>query len=271
MLIINSLKIHQRLLSSFLICLVLFSCSDNKNNELSKKIGIDSLSKENRQYDSLKVRSLSKVKQINKIDSLEQRIIDSGLVNIQEIDSSIMIEVKYSGLDNFMKTDLYGSLNRIYLQPEVAERLSLTQKALKEKDSTLSLLVYDGVRPRSVQQRMWEALDTIPFQKRIKFVSNPKNGSIHNYGCAVDLTIFDHKTNTVLDMGAGYDDLRKIAYPRHEKYFLESGELTNEQYHNRKLLRSVMRKGGFWVIPTEWWHFNAFTREKAKELYGIVE
>lgn len=266
MLIINILKSKHRLLCFVFTCFFSFSCVENREKENS-----DSLDQDEANVDSISVRSLSIVKQIEKIDSLEQRIIDSGLVDIQQIDSSILVDVKYSSLDNFMKRDLYGSLTRIYLQKEVAERLSLAQQALKKKDSTLSLLVYDGVRPRSVQQRMWDALDTIPFQDRIKFVSNPKNGSLHSYGCAVDLTIFDHKTNTILDMGAGYDDLRKIAYPKHEAAFLETGELTKEQYDNRKLLRSVMRKGGFWVIPTEWWHFNAFTREKAKELYEIVE
>lgn len=251
--------------------LIAFSCVENNKSNSTKKSLKDSLDTYEMNLDSIKVKSLSSVKQVEKIDSLEQRIIDSGLVDIQQIDSTLMINVKYSSLDNFMKMDLYGSLNRIYLQKEVAERLSKAQKALKNIDSTLSLLVYDGVRPRSVQQRMWDALDTIPFKERIKFVSNPKNGSLHSYGCAVDLTIFDLKHETVLDMGANYDDLRKIAYPKFEKEFLESGELTEKQYKNRKLLRLVMRKGGFWVIPTEWWHFNAFTREKAKELYEVVE
>ncbi len=271
MLIINILKNKGRLFFGISICFLVFSCIENDKNNLSPKSTPDSLLQGNFIFDTIKVESLSKVKKVIKIDSLEQRIIDSGLVNIQDIDSTILVDVKYSSLDNFMKMDLYGSLNRIYLQKEVAERLSVAQQALKEKDSTLSLLVFDGVRPRSVQQRMWDALDTIPFHDRIKFVSNPKNGSLHSYGCAVDLSIYDYKVDTLLDMGAGYDDLRKIAYPKYEKEFLESGELTKEQYENRKLLRSVMRKGGFWVIATEWWHFNAFSREKAKELYEIVE
>lgn len=271
MLIINILKNRRRLLCGVMISLVAFSCVENSKSNSTEKSVKDSLNTYEMNLDSIKVKPLSKVKQVEKIDSLEQRIIDSGLVDIQQIDSTIIVDVKYSSLDNFMKKDLYGSMNKIYLQKKVAKMLSTAQKALKEKDSTLSLLVYDGVRPRSVQQRMWDALDTIPFQERIKFVSNPKNGSLHSYGCAVDLTIFDLKRDTVLDMGANYDDLRKIAYPKFEKEFLESGDLTKEQYGNRMLLRSVMRKGGFWVIPTEWWHFNAFTREKAKELYEVVE
>lgn len=270
MLIINNLKSLIHCLLCILVGFIVFSCTHDEMNHSPEN---DYAVKNNDSIKDaeLKVKKLSKTIQIEKNDTLEQRIIEAGLIDIQEVDSSLMVDVKYSSQDNFMKIDLYGHLNKIYLQKEVAERLSLAQKALKEKDSTLSLLVYDGVRPLSVQKRMWKALDTIPFHERIKFVSNPKNGSIHNYGCAVDLTIFDLESNEILDMGAGYDDLRKIAYPRYEQAYLESGELTKEQYENRVLLRSVMRKGGFWVIQTEWWHFNAFTREKAKELYKVVE
>ncbi|PKR81757.1 peptidase M15 [Brumimicrobium salinarum] len=198
-------------------------------------------------------------------------MIAAGLVDIQKIDSTIHIDVKYATKDNFMGQVLYKNYPKVYLQKVVAERLSKAQKALQEIDPTLTLLVFDGTRPRSVQQAMWDALDTIPFSERVKFVSNPANGSIHNYGCAVDLTIANKFSKNPLDMGAGYDDLRKIAYPRHEDRFLKSGALTEVQVQNRKLLRQVMRAGGFWVIQTEWWHFNAFSRKKAKELFEIIE
>ena len=167
-----------------------------------------------------------------------------------------------------METNVYGNLPRIYLQPEVAERLSTAQKALKKKDSTLTLLVYDGVRPVWVQQFMWDHLD-MPLHEKTKFVSNPKNGSLHNYGCAVDLTLASLE-GVPLDMGAGYDDVRKIAYPSMEAHFLETGELLQEQVDRRILLREVMKAGGFWNIQTEWWHFNAYNRAQAKELFDPV-
>jgi|SRR5690554_87124 len=206
-----------------------------------------------------------------KISALEEKMIAAGLVDIQSVDSTIHVDVKYATTDNFMNQVLYKDYHKVYLQPLVAERLSKAQKALQKIDPTLTLLVFDGTRPRSVQQAMWDALDTIPFNERVKFVSNPANGSIHNYGCAVDLTIMNKYSKGWLDMGAGYDDLRKIAYPRHEAKFLATGELTSLQVQNRKLLRQVMRAGGFWVIETEWWHFNAFSRKKADEMFEIVE
>lgn len=203
------------------------------------------------------------------VDTLEQRLIDAGLVNVQEIIPEVFIDVRYSTTNNFMEQDVYGHLNRIYLQPSVAEDLKKCQDKLKELDSTLTLLLYDGVRPRSVQQIMWDILD-MPIYEKTKFVSNPKNGSVHNYGAAIDLTIADSMGNPI-DMGAGYDDIRKIAYPRHEKAYLDSGMLTLEHIENRDLLRTVMRAGSFWGIQTEWWHFNRYSRDKAKTMFEIVE
>ena len=157
----------------------------------------------------------------------------------------------------------------IYLQKDVAEDLAKCQAYLQSKDSNLTLLVYDAVRPRSVQQYMWDILD-MPIHEKTKFVSNPKNGSIHNYGCAVDLTIAT-KEGAALDMGAGYDDSRKIAYPRYEQAYLDSGLIDTTHIANRKLLREVMKAGGFWNIQTEWWHFNRYNRDRAKSLYEIIE
>ena len=203
------------------------------------------------------------------IDSLEQILIDAGLVDIQLIDSTLLIDLRYTTVNNFLKEDVYGGLNKAYLQPSIAVDLARCQTKLKEIDSTLTLLIYDGVRPRSVQQKMWDILD-MPISEKTKFVSNPKNGSIHNYGAAVDLTIANID-GTPLDMGADFDDIRKIAYPRLESQFLKSGELSQQQVDNRILLRKVMKAGGFYNIQTEWWHFNRYNRNKAKSMFEIIE
>lgn len=203
------------------------------------------------------------------IDSLEQSIIDAGLINIQDSIPSILVDLKYSTTDNFMEEDVYGQMSRAYLQAEVVSSLKKSQLSLKAIDSSLTLLVYDAVRPRSVQQIMWDIVD-LPVWEKGKFVSNPANGSVHNYGCAVDLTIA--KTDgTPLDMGAGYDDPAKIAYPRYEQVYLDSGLLNTDQIANRELLREVMRDGGFWGIATEWWHFNRYSRDRAKTMFEILE
>ena len=199
------------------------------------------------------------------------------LVDLNALDGRILTDVKYATTDNFMKVKLYDTISRIYLNREVAERLSKCQSYLNELHPGYRLLVFDGVRPLQVQQEMWNALDSIPVYRRGKFVSNPARGSVHNYGAAVDLTIVDSLGNQ-LDMGAGYDDFREIAFPSLEYKFLASGELTQEQVDNRKLLRKVMKHEKFRNIPSEWWHFNAFSRVTVSRKYkrflsetGIVE
>jgi D-alanyl-D-alanine dipeptidase len=104
---------------------------------------------------------------------------------------------------------------------------------------------------------------------RGKFVSNPLFGSVHNFGTAVDITICD-AAGIELNMGAGYDDFRPIAFPSKEAHFLKTGELTKEQYENRKLLRKIMRSQRFYNIPSEWWHFNAFSRLTCERKFEIL-
>jgi D-alanyl-D-alanine dipeptidase len=191
------------------------------------------------------------------------------LVSVDHFNKNIWWELKYASTDNFMKRVLYDTLEKAYVQIDVARRLAKSQEYLTGRNQEYHLLVYDGLRPLSVQWEMWNALDSIPFLERVKFVSNPKNGSVHNYGAAVDLTICNSKRKP-LDMGAGYDDMRKIAYPCLESEFLASGEINQQQIDNRKLLRRALKSQGFSNIPTEWWHFNAFPRPVVKSKYQIV-
>ena len=191
------------------------------------------------------------------------------LVSVDHFNKNIWWELKYATEDNFMGRILYDTLKKPYVQIDIARRLAKSQEYLTGRDSDYHLLVYDALRPLSVQWEMWNALDTIPAFERGKFVSNPRNGSVHNYGAAVDLTICNSKRKA-LDMGAGYDDIRKVAYPCLESEFLASGEITQQQINNRKLLRRALKSQGFSNIPTEWWHFNAFPRPVVKMKYQLV-
>jgi D-alanyl-D-alanine dipeptidase len=110
----------------------------------------------------------------------------------------------------------------------------------------------------------------LPYNRREDFVADPAKGSIHNFGCAVDLTIADER-GRALDMGTIFDFFGQEAEPRREAAMLKAGKLTPQQLENRKLLRRVMKKAGYNFIETEWWHYNAMSREKAKAQYGFIE
>jgi len=192
------------------------------------------------------------------------------LIDVQTLNPQIKVDLKYAGTDNFMGIRLYERIQKAYLQEDVAARLAKCQEFLTSIDPNLHLLVYDAVRPVSVQFKMWNALDSIPVARRGKFVSSPYGKSVHNYGAAVDLTICN-AAGVPLDMGAGFDDIREIAYPSKEAFYLAKGELTKEHIQNRELLRKVMRSQGFRNLQTEWWHFNACSREEASNKYILLE
>jgi len=192
-----------------------------------------------------------------------------NLVDVRSLNKEILVELKYATSDNFMRMVLYDRLKNAYLQKDVAERISKVQDYLSEIKPGYHLLIYDALRPVSVQQKMWDALDSLPPSQRGKFVSNPKNRSLHNLGAAVDITIVNQKGEP-LDMGAGYDDIRERAYPSKEKQFLAEGKLSAVHIENRDLLRKVMKSQGFRQLETEWWHFNACSRSEGIAKYKVL-
>ena len=204
-----------------------------------------------------------------KVGPLEQSLIDKELVNVQAVDSTIRVDLRYSTTNNFVGIDVYGELENAYLQAEPARRLAQANAYLKEREPGYTLYVFDAVRPRRVQQILWDTLD-YPLADKPKYVADPQKGSIHNYGAAVDLTIAG-ADGQPLDMGTDFDYFGVLAYPTKEEELLAAGQLTSEQIANRQLLRDVMTRAGFSPITTEWWHFNAFSRREADQRYGIVE
>jgi D-alanyl-D-alanine dipeptidase len=200
---------------------------------------------------------------------LEFSLKQAGLVDIKSINQEVVVDLKYSTTDNFVGVDVYGDLVNCYLQPQVAQMLSTAQKELSRRNPGFRLLMYDCARPLSVQQILWDTLQK-PEDVKHLYVADPQEGSIHNYGSAVDLTIVG-QDGQPLDMGTGYDYFGELAYPSKEEELLASGDLTEGQVNNRLLLREVMASAGFTPITSEWWHFNAYSRERASELFDIIE
>ena len=218
--------------------------------------------------------SQQKVKPItpktSQICEYELKMREQGLVNIQEIDPNILVELKYSTTDNFVGKDVYDCITNCYLQKRPAEMLSNANNLLRRINANYHLLVYDGGRPLSMQKILWNSLTQYSPKQRATYVANPAQGSIHNYGSAVDLTIAN-LNGTPLDMGTKYDFFGELAYPKKESYFLKVGKLSKQQIANRQLLRRVMRAAGYMSIEYEWWHFNAMSRQSAKVTYRIIQ
>jgi D-alanyl-D-alanine dipeptidase len=198
---------------------------------------------------------------------LEDNLKKQGLVDIQSLDKSILVELKYSTTDNFMKADAYGDLEKCYLRPEAAKMLAEAEKYLQKEHPGFSLLVLDCVRPRNIQRKMWAIVKGTDLQQ---YVADPDKGSIHNYGAAVDLTVCD-ESGKEIDMGTPFDFFGDLAQPRLEEKFLKEKKLTEEQIKNRMILRKAMKEAGFIPLEIEWWHFNAFPNNIINEKYSIIE
>ena len=173
------------------------------------------------------------------------------LVELQQLDSTIIIDVRYATKNNFTGEILYPT-SKIYLIDKVAFQIVKVNQYLKDHYG-LRLKIFDGYRPLSVQKKMWSI---IPDER---YVANPKKGSRHNRGCAVDLTLID-STGNELDMGTKYDDFT-------EKSHIDFYDLPDHVIKNRRLLLETMTKFGFTPLQTEWWHFDY----KDWERYPILD
>ena len=172
----------------------------------------------------------------------EAGLRDSDLVDLTSLDDSIALDVRYATTNNFMQTVFYDE-PRAFLQRPAAEALVRAHQALRAQG--YGLLIHDAYRPWYVTKMFWDAT---PEDKKI-FVANPENGSRHNRGCAVDLTLFDLETGQPVEMVGGYDEMTDRSFPD----YLGG---TERQRHLREVLRKAMEAQGFSVYEFEWWHFD---------------
>ncbi len=165
---------------------------------------------------------------------------EADLVDIQALDPTIIVELKYATDDNFAGQRVYPADSKAYLRLEVAEKLVRVQEKLQEIG--LGLKVFDAYRPHAVQYKFWELVPDP------RYVADPALGSNHNRGAAVDVTLVDSEGNELL-MPTGFDDFTEKA---HRDYY----DLPEEAIKNRELLEEYMTAEGFVPLPTEWWHFD---------------
>jgi D-alanyl-D-alanine dipeptidase len=168
--------------------------------------------------------------------------LPTDLVELVGLDSTIRLDIRYAGTNNFLGTPMYSSA-RAFLQRPAAAGVMQANQWLRAQG--YGLLIHDGYRPWYVTKMFWEAT---PDAQRI-FVADPSKGSRHNRGCAVDLTLFDLRTGQAVEMTGGYDEMSARSFPDYP-----GG--TTQQRWLRGLLRRAMEAQGFTVYEAEWWHFD---------------
>ena len=173
-----------------------------------------------------------------------------ALVDLEDLSSGFSFEIRYATSDNFIGEILYDC-GKCLLRGEVAEAILKANEYFFEKGYRIR--IYDCYRPLDVQKKMWEKVP------RATYVGNPYgNGSIHNRGAAIDLTL-ETLEGCHVEMGTDYDHFGRAAH-------IDNYGFSEEILANRKLLLDGMQKFGFSPIRTEWWHFS-FRRNKS---YSIL-
>jgi len=174
------------------------------------------------------------------------------LVELASLDPAIHLDIRYASANNFLSTPVYTQA-RAFMQRPAAE--ALVRVLHKLQPLGYGLLIHDAYRPWYVTKIFWDAT---PPEGKI-FVANPQEGSKHNRGCAVDLTLYDLSTGQAIEMPGLYDEMSPRSFPNFP------GGTSLQRWH-RDLLRRAMESEGFAVNEDEWWHFDY----KDWKQYGIL-
>jgi len=158
---------------------------------------------------------------------------------ITDLDSTFVMELRYADSNNFTGRPLYPC-PRCFLRPPAARALAAAQADFRRLGFRLKL--WDCYRPLAVQDSLWKV------KPDKNYVTPPAQGSMHNRGLAVDVTLID-STGKELDMGTPYDYFGKEAWPSYTR-------LPDTVRANRRLLTRIMARHGFYPGQTEWWHFS---------------
>ena len=163
------------------------------------------------------------------------------LVDVRAVDPTIIVELRYGGVNNLSGRALYPPGTSALVRPEVAPRLAAAQAFLRRYQYQLK--IWDAYRPRSVQLHLWQ------LARNTDYVADPRGGagSLHSWGVAVDATLVDAANNPV-NMPTDFDDFTPAAIWRYQ------GNDSGIRSHLR-LLQLAMAGAGFCGVRTEWWHF----------------
>lgn len=164
---------------------------------------------------------------------------DNAFVNLKNYSNDFVFDMKYATSDNFLKEKVYPC-GECFLRVKTVKSLLEANKAFLAKGFKIKL--YDCYRPIAIQKKMWQIVPNPTY------VANPKKGSIHNKGGAVDITLVD-SIGIELNMGTPFDFFGEEASHNY-------GKLSEEILVNRKFLKEIMLQHNFKSFDSEWWHYN---------------
>jgi signal transduction histidine kinase/D-alanyl-D-alanine dipeptidase len=193
-----------------------------------------------------------------KYSDLEHTWIQKGLRDLSRLD--LVIDLKYASSNNVFGQKLYLDFENAFVTKNTFAKLKAASELLKNEFSDYRLIVWDALRPHSIQQKMW---DTYLGDQKQKYIADPSRSSMHNYGVAIDVGLVQITPEKIpgfqlLDFGCDFDEFSEIA---HIDYMM----LEEAQIDNRILLDRIMKKAGFKSYSNEWWHFESEDKDLVRE------
>jgi len=164
-----------------------------------------------------------------------------SLVEITEATHDVRIALAYAGPHNLTGAPVYRRA-LCYLNDEAAERLG--RAAALARPLGLRLKIFDALRPSEAQWMLWNA------RPDPDFLADPRRGSPHSRGAAIDLTLVD-RTGAELPMGTPFDAFTPLAH------HANTG-IVPPAHRNRLLLLGLMTAAGWDFYRNEWWHYQLF-------------
>lgn len=167
------------------------------------------------------------------------------LVEITPGRSGVELDLAYASENNFTGRPVYGR-TACYLHRDAAEHLDRVARLA----GTLGLRfrIFDAFRPSEAQWVLWRC------RPDPDFLADPRRGSPHSRGVAVDLTLIDDG-GRALEMGTDFDAFM----PRSHHGDLE---VTPQAQRNRALLLGLMTAAGWDFYQKEWWHYQLFDQRR---------
>ncbi|RLD87340.1 MAG: D-alanyl-D-alanine dipeptidase [Bacteroidetes bacterium] len=192
------------------------------------------------QKKSVYEKNLNVIRDISVYHQTINQNSNNKLVEINKYIPDIILDIRYATSNNFTGMQIYNQ-PKAFTRLPVVKALKHVQKELKQ--TGLGLIIYDAYRPYTATVKFYEVYhDT-------NYVASPYSGSRHNRGAAVDISLVDLKTGKGLEMPTPFDDFTEKAHPDYT-------DLPAQVIKNRQLLIDIMKRNGFTVYPSEWWHYD---------------
>jgi len=172
----------------------------------------------------------------------EHQVEDTTFVNLKDYSQDFVYDMKYATEDNFLKAKVYDCAECMLRYKTVKALIAANKEFMKQG---CKIKLFDCYRPLSIQKKMWEIVSNP------EYVADPKKGSIHNRGGAVDITLVN-ANGEELEMGTTFDFFGIEASHNYKKFPISVRA-------NRKYLKMVMIQNGFNSFDSEWWHYNLKT------------